>query len=254
MVGKDFPKRHIGLLAGRGIGTQGLEVKDGKTFKWKAKYECDLNAANTLSTHLNVFKDFKPRIPEALRSSRHLFLANIDPSLQGDVLGQLVRPPRLIACDTMNFWIENKPKELRKLLRRVDLFLLNDSEAKQLSGESNLGKAARAILSFGPTIVVIKKGEHGVILFSKSFKFLAPAFLLDSIRDPTGAGDTFAGGMIGYLSSVKSINNSSVKNSVIYGTILASFCVERFSVNRLASLGLSEIRSRYREFEKLTRF
>ena len=185
-VGEDFPKKHIELLKRMRIGTKGLEVARGETFRWKARYAGDMNAAQTLETHLNVFKDFVPKIPDNLRDPEYLFLANIDPDLQDDVLSQVKRP-RLVGCDTMNHWIMEKNKELARLIGKVDILFLNDGEARQLSGESNLLKAAKAIVGMGPRIVIIKKGEHGVILYSKTTSFMAPAYLLESVRDPTGA-------------------------------------------------------------------
>jgi len=252
-VGKDFPKRHIDLLRKKGIGTEGLYVADGKTFRWKGWYGYDLNTAHTTYTHLNVFKDFRPQVPEDLKSSEYVFLANIDPDLQLSVLKQVKRP-KLIACDSMNYWIQTKKKSLMRLLKHVDLFLLNDGEARQLTGEANLLKAARRVLSYGPKAVVVKKGEHGVIYFSRSAHFISPAYLLEDVRDPTGAGDTFAGGMIGYLSTVKRIDNQAICRGIVYGSILASFTVEGFSVDRLAEISMGDIRRRYENFKKITRF
>lgn len=252
-VGKDFPKRHIALFGKKGIGTEGLHIADGKTFRWKGWYDYDLNTAHTVYTHLNVFKDFEPKVPAALKYPEHLFLANIDPDLQLSVLKQ-VRRPKLVACDSMNYWIDTKKKSLMRLLEQVDLFLLNDGEARQLTGEANLLKAARKILSYGPKAVVVKKGEHGVIYFSRSSHFISPAYLLETVRDPTGAGDTFAGGMIGYLSTVKKIDDRAICRGIAYGSILASFTVEGFSVDRLAVISAGDIRRRYEHFKKITRF
>ncbi len=252
-VGEDFPEKYIALFKNKKIGIDGLNIAKGKTFRWKGRYDYDLNSANTIYTHLNVFKNFRPHVPTGLENSEFLFLANIDPGLQYDVLRQM-KKPRLVACDSMNYWIKNKKKELEKLLDKVDIFLLNDSEARQLSGEANLMKAAQLIQSMGPKAVIIKKGEHGVIYFSADSHFIAPAYLLESVYDPTGAGDTFAGGMMGYLSKVGRITEESVRKAVIYGTILASFVVEDFSVNRLVGLSMAEIRSRYNHFKHVTRF
>ncbi len=250
-VGEDFPARALDMLRSRGIGTSGIEISPGKTFRWRARYDADMNTANTLATHLNVFKDFDPKIPPALRAPECLFLANIDPDLQDGVL-RGVRRPKIVACDTMNFWITHKRRELRKLIRKVDILFLNESEARQFSGDKNLLKAAKAITAMGPQVLVIKKGEHGVILYSKGFYFLAPAYLLETVRDPTGAGDSFAGGMIGYLCGQKKITLQALKKSVIYGTIMASFAVEDFSVNRLLGLRKKDIAARYGKFRSLT--
>lgn len=252
-VGDDFPKKYIKLLKDRGIGTDGLLVMEGKTFRWEGRYEYDLNVAHTLTTHLNVFKDFSPEIPRDLMNSEFIFLANIDPALQEKVLSQINRP-KLIACDSMNHWIANKKRALEKFLHKVDIFLLNDAEARQFSQEANLIKAAKAIISNGPKAVVIKKGEHGVIYYSRTSHFLAPAYPLDNVYDPTGAGDTFAGGMIGYLSKAAKVNDASIRRSIIYGTILASFVVEDFSMNKLLNVSLSDINKRYNDFRRMTKF
>ena len=201
VVGRDFPKKYFSLLHARDIGTDGLHIASGKTFRWKGWYDYDLNTAHTIYTHLNVFKDFDPIVPEHLRKSPYVFLANIDPELQDKVLAQIASP-KLVACDSMNFWIEHKKAELKRLLKKVDMILLNDSEARQFSGEFNLIKAARAIISHGPKAVIIKRGENGVIFFSRRNHFIAPAYLLDSIFDPTGAGDSFAGAVMGGMTSL----------------------------------------------------
>lgn len=252
-VGEDFPKRYVALFKNRNIGIDGLDIAKGKTFRWKGRYNNDLNTATTIYTHLNVFKAFAPRIPENLRKSEFLFLANIDPDLQYSVLKKMASP-RLVACDSMNYWITHKKKELVKFLKKIDIFLLNDSEARQFSGEANLLKAAQSIRAAGPKAVVIKRGEHGVIYYSKNRYFLAPAYLLESAYDPTGAGDTFAGGMMGFLSRAGRINESNIRKAVIYGTILASFTVEDFSVNRLLKLSKHEINARYSRFRRITKF
>ncbi len=253
VVGEDFPKSYSMLFKNRNIGTEGLAVAKGKTFRWKGRYSYDLNHANTVYTRLNVFKDFNPQIPRGLRESEFVFLANIDPQLQYNVLKQMKRP-KLIACDSMNYWIDHKRRDLERLLEKVDILLLNDAEARQFSGESSLMRAAQLIVSYGPKAVIIKKGEHGVIYFSKSFHFVAPAYLLESIYDPTGAGDTFAGGMIGYLAKVRHVNESNIRRSIIYGSIMASFVVEDFSVNRLLEISAEDIKGRYNHFRKITRF
>jgi len=253
VVGNDFPESYLTLFKKRGIGTEGLHVADGKTFRWEGKYSYDLNTAETIATHLNVFKDFKPKIPAGLRDAQFLFLANIDPELQASVLDQ-VRKPALVACDSMNFWIQHKKRELEKLLPRIDILLFNDAEARQFTGESNLFKAAQLIVSCGPKAVVIKRGEHGVMYFSRDSHFIAPAYLLESLYDPTGAGDTFAGGMIGYLSKVKKIDETAIRRSIIYGSIMASFAVEDFSVNKLLELTPEHVEARYQQFKKITAF
>jgi len=252
-VGEDFPKKYMTLFKNRGIGTAGLHTAKGKTFRWKGWYDYDLNTAHTVYTHLNVFKYFKPEVPLKLRRSKNVFLANIDPELQYNVLKQVVGA-RLVACDSMNYWLEHKRKAFERLLDKVDILLLNDAEARQFSGESNLVSAARFIVSIGPKAVIIKKGEHGVIYFSKNSHFIAPAYLLESIYDPTGAGDTFAGGLMGYLSKASRIDENNIRKGIIYGSILASFAVEDFSVNRLLNLSMGEIRARYDHFRSITKF
>ncbi|MBN2453074.1 MAG: bifunctional hydroxymethylpyrimidine kinase/phosphomethylpyrimidine kinase [Candidatus Omnitrophica bacterium] len=252
-VGEDFPKKYVTLLKSRSVGIDGLTVSKGKTFRWVGRYDYDLNTAHTIATHLNVFKDFNPHIPRHLRQPEFLFLANIDPDLQYNVLTQVKRP-KLVACDSMNYWISTKRKSLEKLLDRIDIILLNDAEARQFSGESNLIKAAQQIIAFGPKAVIIKRGEHGVLYFSKDAHFIAPAYLLETIYDPTGAGDTFAGGMMGYISRAKTINDLTIRKSIIYGSIMASFTVEDFSVNRLLEISKKDISGRFDHYRKITRF
>jgi len=253
VVGDDFPKKHLNLMRKLGVGVEGIEVQKGRSFRWSGFYDYDLNSAKTLKTELNVFQTFKPQVSERDRQSAYVFLANIDPDLQISVLDQ-VRNPVFSACDTMNYWIETKKASLVKLLKKVDIFLCNDSEARELTGEFNLIKAAKHILSRGPKLFVIKKGEHGVLCFSKKFMFAAPAFLLETIFDPTGAGDSFAGGFIGYLSRGGKLSEAEVRKAVIYGSVLASYNVESFSLDRVAGLKKTDIAKRYREFQKLTRF
>ncbi len=254
VVGDDFPKKHLALMQSLGVNTENIQIqKGGKTFRWQGYYDYDLNSAKTLRTELNVFQSFKPVIDKEAAKNPYVFLANIDPDLQRSVLEQVKRP-RLTACDTMNFWIENKKASLLELIKGVDIFLCNDSEARELTKEFNLIKAARWILKRGPRLVVVKKGEHGVACFSKDFMFMAPAYLLESVFDPTGAGDTFAGGFIGYLSRAKKINEQSIRCAVIYGSVLASFNVESFSLSRIAALKRADIDKRYRQFQKMTRF
>ena len=252
-VGADFPRKYLSLFKSKNIGTEGLHIAKGKTFRWKGRYDYDLNTAHTVYTHLNVFQDFKPEVPRDLKDSKFVFLANIDPELQYNVLKQ-VRKPKLVACDSMNYWLEHKKKEFETLLDKVDIILLNDSEARQFTGESNLIRAAKIIISFGPRAVIIKKGEHGVIYFSKNTHFIAPAYLLETVYDPTGAGDTFAGGMIGFLSKAGTLTEANIRKSVIYGSILASFAVEDFSVDRMLEISMEDINARYRHFNEITKF
>jgi sugar/nucleoside kinase (ribokinase family) len=252
-VGEDFPPRYLNTLKKKGVGLEGLEVARGKTFRWRGRYDYDLNVAHTISTELNVFKEFKPRVPEELKDSKFVFLANIDPHLQLDVLRQ-VRRPGLVACDSMNFWIANKRRGLEKVLAEADIFLMNDSEARQLSGETNLLGAARRIVSAGPRAVIIKKGEHGALYVSKRSHFIVPAYPLESLYDPTGAGDTFAGGLMGFLSRCGRTDEPSIRKAIVYGSIMASFAVEDFSVNRLLAVSMADVNARYRHFEKITRF
>lgn len=253
VVGRDFPKKYLNLFKRYGVDIDGLQIKDGKTFRWKGKYEYDMNIAKTIFTRLNVFSDFKPDIPPEYRDTRSLFLANIDPDLQQNVLGQ-VSSPQFIACDTMNFWIENKKRALIKLLKNIHLFLVNDSEAREFSKETNLLKAARYIISLGPKMTIIKKGEHGCLFVSKKSCFSIPGFPLEIIYDPTGAGDTFAGGLMGYLSCFNRIDESRVKKAIIYGSVMASYNVEDFSLKRLLKLNKRLIDKRYKEFQRLTKF
>ena len=253
IVGRDFGEKELAAFRDRPIDLEGLERGDGDTFHWQGKYSYDLNARDTICTDLNVFESFKPRIPEKYRSSSHVFLGNIDPVLQRDVLDQ-VRSPEVIACDTMNFWITGKPDELEKTLSRVHVLLINDAEARQLSGEWNLVKAARAIRGMGPAILVVKKGEHGVVMFTPEGSFAAPAYPLEEVFDPTGAGDTFAGGFLGYLAGSRGLDETALRRAVIMGSTLASFCVEAFSLDRLLKLTRPEIDARYRLFKKLTDF
>jgi sugar/nucleoside kinase (ribokinase family) len=253
VVGSDFGEGQLRAFRGRPIDLSGLERMDGATFHWQGKYSYDLNARDTICTELNVFEFFKPKIPAQYRGSSHVFLGNIDPGLQRDVLEQVERP-RVVACDTMNFWISGKPAELRRTLERVDILLINDAEARQLSGEWNIVKAARAIRAMGPRTLVLKKGEHGVLMFSDAGSFAAPAYPLEEVFDPTGAGDTFAGGFLGYLASAGSAGEGALRRAVVMGSTLASFCVEAFSLDRLLELDRAEIEERFRLFKQLTHF
>ena len=253
VVGDDFSEKAMAAFQGRPVDLEGLERTAGKTFHWQGKYSYDLNSRETVCTDLNVFEFFKPRIPDRYRRSEHVFLGNIDPVLQRQVLDQVERP-RLVACDTMNFWISGKPEELKRTLAAVDILLINDAEARQLSGEWNVVKAARAIRALGPHTLVIKKGEHGVLMFSEEGSFAAPAYPLEEVFDPTGAGDTFAGGFLGYLAGSPKIDEAALRRAVIMGSTLASFCVEAFSLDRLLTLSRPEIDARYRLFKQLTHF
>lgn len=250
VVGRDFSLKYIDLFKKRKIDINGLEIKDGETFRWEAKYNTDLNNVKTISTKLNVFSDFKPNIPDNYILSDYVFLANIDPQLQEFVL-EKIKKPKLIASDTMSHWIIEKKKALIKLLKKIDIFFLNETEARLLSEENNLYKAAKSILKFGPKNVIIKKGENGALLFSTNSIFSVPAFLLENVIDPTGAGDTFAGGVIGYLSSSK---DKDLKKAILYGTVLASFAVEDFSINRLINIKFSDIQKRLNAFKKIINY
>jgi sugar/nucleoside kinase (ribokinase family) len=253
VVGDDFSDKAMSAFRDRPIDLEGLERTAGKTFHWQGKYSYDLNSRETVCTDLNVFEFFKPRIPDRYRRSEHVFLGNIDPVLQRQVLDQVERP-RLVACDTMNFWISGKPEEVRRTLAAVDILLINDAEARQLSGEWNVVKAARAIRAMGPHTLVIKKGEHGVLMFSEEGSFAAPAYPLEEVFDPTGAGDTFAGGFLGYLAGTPKVDEAALRRAVVMGSTLASFCVEAFSLDRLLTLSRPEIDARYRLFKRLTHF
>ena len=253
VVGEDFPDEHIDFLKSKGVDVDGLKKMQGKTFRWKGRYDYDLNEAHTLATHLNVFEKFQPEVPEAYRKSSYVFLANIDPDIQWNVLEQ-VKKPKFVACDTMNFWIEGKPEALKRLLSKVDLFVLNEGEAREFAKEPNLIKASKKILSYGPKTVIIKRGEYGALMFNGGAIFSAPAYPLESIFDPTGAGDSFAGGLMGYLANTDDTSESNIRQAIIFGSVMASFNVEDFSLNRLKTLTLKEIQERYRQFKQLTHF
>nr|MBA3657817.1 bifunctional hydroxymethylpyrimidine kinase/phosphomethylpyrimidine kinase [Gemmatimonadaceae bacterium] len=231
----------------------GLEKAEGTSFRWRGRYRHDLNSAETLETHLGVFSNFMPKIPEQFRSAPFVFLGNIDPRLQLDVLRQVNRP-KLVACDTMNFWIESRRPELVELLKQVDIVTLNDGEARQLTEKANLVKAARWIMDLGPKHVIIKKGEHGAFLFSGKSIFFAPAVPLESVFDPTGAGDSFAGGFIGYLARTGDLSEENMRRAVIYGCAMGSFAVEKFSIERLMEISREDINARVSELRKLVAF
>ena len=254
VVGEDFGANAERVFGGRQIDLAGLQTVPGETFRWKGEYGFDLNSRETIYTHLNVFERFKPIIPVSYVSSPFVFLGNIHPTLQLEVLDQ-VQKPRFVGADTMNYWIERTPGELKAVLAQVDVLLINDSEARELAGQSNLVKAARAIQGMGPKTLVIKRGEHGVLMTRPSGGFFAaPAMPLEDVFDPTGAGDTFAGGFLGYLASSANVDDASLARAIIYGSTLASFAVEDFSVDRLLRLKPEEITARFDEFKKLTHF
>jgi len=255
VVGDDFGDSGASLFEGRKIDLAGLQTVPGETFRWKGEYGFDLNTRETIYTKLNVFEGFQPVIPEGYRSSPFVFLGNIHPRLQLDVLDQ-VTAPRLVAADTMNFWIEGTPDELGEVLKRVDVLIINDEEARELSRESNLVKAARALRAMGPCTVVIKRGEHGVLMTCSNDGefFAAPAMPLEDVFDPTGAGDTFAGGFVGSLAACGEVSDATLARAIIYGSTLASFAVEDFSLDRLLSLTQEEITERFRYFKRLTYF
>ena len=254
VVGEDFPKAYREVLEKRPIGLGHLVTNRGKTFYWKGKYGSDLNTAHTLDTQLNVLLDFKPRLKDG-SEPEYLFLANIDPVLQMEVLNQVKRPKcRFVGCDTMNFWIEGKRSELEKVLKRVDMIIINDGESRLLAREANLISAARKIQAMGPGTVIVKKGEHGAFLFHREQFFILPAYPLEEVFDPTGAGDSFAGGVMGYLAKTNDLGFENLKRAMVYGAVIASFTVENFGLERLTTLRDSEIESRLSDFRKLCFF
>ncbi len=253
VVGSDFPVGELGVLAERGVDLAGLEHLEGESFRWRGRYRHDLNAAETLETRLGVFSHFRPKIPPQFRSAKYVFLGNIDPRLQLDVLRQ-VDKPKLVACDTMNFWIESRRGDVMELLKFVDLITLNDGEARQLTECANLVHAARWILERGPRTVIIKKGEHGAFMFTKTSVFFAPAYPLDSVFDPTGAGDSFAGGFMGYLARTDDLSDASLRRAVVHGSAMGSFVVEGFSISRLLEVSRTDIDARVSEFHELVTF
>ncbi len=253
VVGTDFPEEHVDWLASRGIDLEGLVRVEGPTFRWGGRYLDSLNERETLYTELGVFEGFRPELPPDYRRSELVFLANIHPALQTQVLTQ-TEAPRFSAMDTMNYWIETTPDDLARTLLLVDALVINDEEARQLTGLQNLVRAAAAIRERGPSLVVIKRGEHGALLFDEHGIFSAPAFPLHEVRDPTGAGDSFAGGLVGALAREGETTPEAVRRAVIYGSVMASFCVERFSLDRFRDLGPEEVEERFEEFRRLTRF
>jgi sugar/nucleoside kinase (ribokinase family) len=252
-VGDDYPIHKLDVLAKRGVDLAGLERAKGTSFRWRGRYRHDLNVAETLETHLGVFSNFRPKIPEQFRKAPFVFLGNIDPRLQLDVVNQ-VEKPQLVACDTMNFWIESRRPDLLKLLERVDAITLNDGEARQLTDCYNLVRAAKWIMKRGPKLVIIKKGEHGAFMFSADTVFFAPAFPLEEVFDPTGAGDAFAGGFMGYLARSGDLTEANLRRAVIYGSAMGSFAVEKFSIERLLEVTAKEVADRVGDFRKLVAF
>lgn len=253
IVGYDFPQKYIDFLQRKGIVLTSLIKDNGKTFKWKGEYRGDLNTALTLSTELGVLSVFKPSISKAQRRIKHIFLANVDPDIQRHLLVHM-RSPQLVASDSMNYWIKHKRKSLLRLLKQVDIYVANDQEARDLSGESNLIKAAKSLSARGPKMILIKKGEHGVLFYSDKFIFSLPAYSTEKVVDPTGAGDTFAGGFMGYLTKIKKISQSNIKNALAYGTVAASFNIESFGVERTSILTPKDLNRRMTKFKKLVLF
>ena len=255
VVGEDFPQEYLNLLKNSGINIEGIEVvKGGKTFFWSGKYHNDLNSRDTLITELNVLANFNPIVPEAYKNSDLVLLGNLHPMVQMGVLNQMTQQPKLIVLDTMNFWMDCALPELLEVIKKVDVITINDEEARQLSGEYSLVKAAAKIHTLGPKYVVIKKGEHGALLFQDKDVFFAPALPLEEVFDPTGAGDTFAGGFSGYLAQSQDITFNNMKNAIIHGSNLASFCVEKFGTERMEKLNPDEVRLRLQQFKALTHF
>jgi sugar/nucleoside kinase (ribokinase family) len=254
IVGNDFTKEDERIFLGRHIDTKGLERATGKTFFWAGRYSQNLNERVTLATELNVFAEFKPRLPEKYRDSKYVFLANIAPDLQRDVLHQVKVRPRIAALDTMNYWIERANAELRETLKYVDILMINDSETRELSSEHNLLRAAKRIFKMGPTSLVVKRGEYGAMMVDKRGVFCVPAFPLEEPHDPTGAGDSFAGGFMGYLAGARDKSDASLRRAMVYGSVMGSFAVEKFGLDRLRHLRRGEIHARARHFAKLTQF
>jgi sugar/nucleoside kinase (ribokinase family) len=253
VVGDDYPLKKLQELEARGVDLAGLEKATGESFRWRGRYRHDLNSAETIETRLGVFSHFSPKIPAQFKSAKYVFLGNIDPRLQLDVLNQ-VDKPKLVACDTMNFWIESRRADLIKLLGRVDIITLNDAEARQLTEQSNLVKAARWILDKGPKSVVIKKGEHGAFMFHENRVFFAPAYPLESVFDPTGAGDSFAGGFMGYLARTDDLSEANMRRACVIGSVMGSFVVEGFSITRLLEITKDDIARRIGDFQQLVAF
>jgi len=254
VVGDDFPQEGLTLLEKRGISLAGLKrEKDAKTFRWEGYYEYDMNEAKTLRTELNVWESFKPVLPDEYRNARYLFLGNIDPELQMDIITQ-IKSPKFIAADTMNFWIEHKRERLKDMIRKVDLLLLNDAEARELFETPNLFRAARSALGLGARAVIIKKGEHGALLFTKSTHFNAPGYPLENVVDPTGCGDCFGGGLIGYLAKTDEPSEANIRRAMIYGSAIASYNAEGFGLEMLKKISVADIEKRFNEFRIMREF
>ena len=255
IIGYDFPESYVELLRSKGIRTEGLvRVADERSFYWKGKYHMDMNSRDTLATELNVLTGFNPKVPKSYRHSDILMLGNLTPQVQMRVLEQMAERPKLVVLDTMNFWMETEMDALKRVLKHVDILTINDEEARQLSGEYSLIKASRKIFDMGPAYLIIKKGEHGALLFHKQNVFFAPALPLEEVFDPTGAGDTFAGGFVGYLARSGNLSFQNMKNAIIYGSTLASFCVEEFGPTRLIRLSSEEVDQRVQEFIEIVQF
>jgi len=254
IVGEDFTQKDEAVFQGRRIDLTGLEHVAGKSFFWSGKYSQNMNERTTLATELNVFATFQPTLPESYLDSQHIFLGNIDPTLQRSVLKQVRRAPKVVGLDTMNFWIDGTPAELKETLKHVNILTINDDETRQLTGEHNLFRAAKHVFKMGPKTLIIKRGEHGAVMVHKDFVFSVPAFPLEEVHEPTGAGDTFAGGFMGYLTSQRRINEQTLRSAMVYGSVLASFTVERFGVERLARVTRKEIAARARQFARMTTF
>lgn len=253
IIGQDFPAEYLEIFSRRGIDLEGLQREQGDTFHWRGRYHEDLNVRDTVELHLNVLTKFAPRLPVSYRNAEYVFLGNIDPMIQIEVLDQM-QSMRMIACDTMDHWIQGSNRELRKVLARIEILVINDSEARLLSGEHNIVRAARSILRMGPKVVLIKRGEYGVLQFSDSSVFATPAYPLEEVFDPTGAGDSFAGGFLGHLARSWDGSEGGLRRAIVYGSVVASFTVEDFGLRRLAALSVDEIEERYQRFIELTDF
>jgi sugar/nucleoside kinase (ribokinase family) len=253
VIGEDFPQDYLDLFTQRGVDIEGIKRERGETFHWRGRYHEDINVRDTIELHLNVLAGFEPQLPDNYRDAEYVFLGNIDPVMQLEVLNQ-IRHMKLVICDTMDYWIRESPEALKKVLQRIEMLVINDSEARLLSGYSNIVQAARAILRMGPKMVLIKRGEYGVLQFSDSSIFATPAYPLEEVFDPTGAGDSFAGGLMGQLARSGDLSQGSLRRAIVYGSVVASFTVEDFGVKRLTDTSLAEIEGRYQKFVRLTDF